>query len=550
MAVNSAGNLYVFGTTRFPLNYASALQPQAPGTDCFILELDPSGNEMYFTYLGGGAEASGGMFVDSTGMIYVSGSTSSAKFSMPPGTSTSPFADGVLSGFIAKVDPTANKLLYVTALGGCFPTQMTVNGSSIYLAGGTNPNISEARFNPTPDAIQSSPSGFSDGCLMIASTSGAIQYASYFGGNSTDLITGVSADSNGIVTFVGFTNSDNLPTTADAVQKKRKTTSGANSAFLVRLNSDRSLLYSSYVGGSKADDAIAVVLDSSGNAYVAGDTSSSDIVPSANAFQSKLPGSSSAFLARFDFPPPAPPSTVQITSVNTSGGSADITQNAWIEIHGSNLAPSSIGPNGMTWSSAPEFLSGRMPTQLSNVSVKVNGKPAYVYFISAGQVNVLTPLDNTTGSVQIVVSNGTSSSAPFSANLRAATPSFFLFGSSSYIAATHADGSLLGPASMSVPGYTFTPAQLNETIILYGTGFALPSVPLTDGSAMQSGSLPSLPVIKFGNSTAQVSFAGVVSPGEYQLNVVVPPDASHGDNTVTVTYNGVTPARTTLIAVQ
>ena len=105
----------------------------------------------------------------------------------------------------------------------------------------------------------------------------------------------------------------------------------------------------------------------------------------------------------------------------------------------------------MTWSNAPEFASGKMPTQLNSVSVKVNGKSAYVYYISTTQTNVLTPLDNTQSPVQIVVTNGTNSSTPFTANLRAVAPSFFLFGASGYLAATHANGSLLGPASMSVP---------------------------------------------------------------------------------------------------
>jgi uncharacterized protein (TIGR03437 family) len=146
-----------------------------------------------------------------------------------------------------------------------------------------------------------------------------------------------------------------------------------------------------------------------------------------------------------------------ITSVNTAGGFPDIAQNGWIEIKGTGLAPSSLGPNGMTWSSAPEFAQGRMPTQLNNVSVKVNGKSAYVYYISETQINALTPLDGTQGQVSIVVTNGTNSGVPFAATVRAVAPSFLLFGASKSIVATHANGSLLGPASMSVPGYPFTP---------------------------------------------------------------------------------------------
>src|SRR5450759_1965049 len=115
--------------------------------------------------------------------------------------------------------------------------------------------------------------------------------------------------------------------------------------------------------------------------------------------------------------------TPTITSVNTAGGFPDIAPNDWIQIKGTCLAPSSFGPGGMTLSNAPEFAQARMPTQLNNVSVKVNGKPAYVYYLSETQINVLTPLDGSQGQVSVVVTNGTDSSSPFTANMHAVAPS-------------------------------------------------------------------------------------------------------------------------------
>jgi uncharacterized protein (TIGR03437 family) len=247
-------------------------------------------------------------------------------------------------------------------------------------------------------------------------------------------------------------------------------------------------------------------------------------------------------------PPPITASPI-ITSVSTVGGSPDIAQNAWIEIRGTNLAPSSVGPNGMTWGSAPEFASGRMPTQLNSISVKFNGKPAYVYYISATQINVLTPLDNTQGAVQIVVSNGSSSSPSFTATMHAVAPSFIPINGSTYLVATHADGSLVGPTWMSVPGYSFTPGHLGETIVLYAFGFGLPITPVIDGSATQSGSLPTLPAVRIGGAPATVLFAGVISPGLYQFNVIVPATAPIGDDALTASYGGLnTPAA--VLAVQ
>jgi uncharacterized protein (TIGR03437 family) len=244
----------------------------------------------------------------------------------------------------------------------------------------------------------------------------------------------------------------------------------------------------------------------------------------------------------------APP--VAITSVSAAFGGADIAQNTWIEIKGTGLAPGDLGANGFTWSTAPEFASGKMPTQLRGVGVTVNGKPAYVYYISPVQVNVLTPLDGTEGPVQVQVTNGGAASAPFTVNVKAIAPSFFLLGGTKHIAATHADGSLLGPSSMSVPGYPFAPARPDETIILYANGFGLPAVPLTDGSSTQFGALPALPVIQIGGTTAVVAFAGVVSPGLYQFNVIVPSAAANGDNLVTAAYAGSTTPAGALFAVQ
>ena len=93
---------------------------------------------------------------------------------------------------------------------------------------------------------------------------------------------------------------------------------------------------------------------------------------------------------------------------------------------------------------------------------------------------------------------------------------------SSYVAATHANGSLLGPTYMSAPGFPFTPAKPGETIVLYGSGFGVTLGSLTEGAATQSGALPNLPAVTIGGKTATVAFAGVVAPGLYQFNVVVP----------------------------
>ena len=240
-----------------------------------------------------------------------------------------------------------------------------------------------------------------------------------------------------------------------------------------------------------------------------------------------------------------------ITGIGVSGGGSGIAQNTWVSIYGIDLAPASLGPGGLTWSTAPSFASGQMPTVLDTVTVTVNGKPAYIYYVSGSQVNVLTPLDSSTGPVAVTVNNGTSTSAAFTANLQAVSPGFLRFGDGVHVAALHANYSYLGPASLSVPGYTFTPAAPGETILLFCDGLGLPTSPVTAGSAVQTGVLPTpWPIVTIGGISATVQFAGLVSPGLYQLNVVVPSLAANGDNQVIATYGAAGSPAGAMIPVQ
>jgi uncharacterized protein (TIGR03437 family) len=285
-----------------------------------------------------------------------------------------------------------------------------------------------------------------------------------------------------------------------------------------------------WVGLSPASGTAPAMLSVSANpaTLAAGSYSATVLITAAGAT-----GSAAAVSVALVVQTPQP----AITGVSVSGGGADIAQNAWVSIYGVNLAPANVGA-GLTWSSAPSFAFGEMPTQLQGVSVTVNGKPAYIYFISPAQVNVLTPLDSTTGPVTVEVNNGITTSAAFTANLQAAAPGLLRFGDGIHIAAEHADYILLGPASMSVPDYTFTPATRGETILLFGDGFGLPVTTLMAGSDVQLGALPTWPQVTIGGTAADVQWAGLISPGLYQINVVVPPNAASGDDQVIATYAG------------
>jgi uncharacterized protein (TIGR03437 family) len=259
--------------------------------------------------------------------------------------------------------------------------------------------------------------------------------------------------------------------------------------------------------------------------------------------------------------------TPTITSVTVANGGANIAQNTFIVIKGTNLVPANTAASGVIWNTAPSFASGLMPTQLNGVSVTVDNKPAFVYFYCSAatdpacaqdQLNILTPLDTVTGTVSIVVSNPAASSPPFSASLNSAAPAFLLFGASQYIAATHLNNNgcaasglvncYVGPTSL-YPGDSL-PAAPGETIVLYAVGFGLPSTPLVNGSSTQSGSLAANPVCQLGGNPVMVGFAGLAGPGLYQLNITVPSSAANGDNAFNCTYGGFSTPAGDLITVQ
>jgi uncharacterized protein (TIGR03437 family) len=225
------------------------------------------------------------------------------------------------------------------------------------------------------------------------------------------------------------------------------------------------------------------------------------------------------------------PTGPAITSVtNSASGSAAIVPNTWTTIIGTNLAKAGTA---RSWTTA-DFINGLLPTSLDGVTVTVNGARAYVSYISPTQINFLTPPGTLSGSAAVQVAGNGFASTPFTVTAQPEDPAFFLWGT--YAVATHADGSLLGPASL-YPGRT-TPARPGETITLWANGFGPTSVPVIPAAPTQSGTLAQLPVVRIGGQQAVVTYAGLVSGGLYQINVTVPAGTAAGDQAIVVSHNG------------
>lgn len=227
--------------------------------------------------------------------------------------------------------------------------------------------------------------------------------------------------------------------------------------------------------------------------------------------------------------------------LNGASFEAGVSQFTWISIFGSNLASTT-----RSWLTT-DIVNGKLPTELSGTSVTVDGKPAYVAYISPTQINALVPEDSKLGSVDVTTSNQGLASGTATATMETTAPAFFIT-KSNYIAALHADNSIVGPTTL-YPNAS-TPAKPGETISLYGTGFGQTSTPIPDGEVIPTPIPLTGVTITVGGTPAEVQFSGLVGPGLYQFNVTVPASLGDGDAQVVATVGGATTPSGPMIAVQ
>ncbi len=210
-----------------------------------------------------------------------------------------------------------------------------------------------------------------------------------------------------------------------------------------------------------------------------------------------------------------------------------ISSGAWISIYGNNLADTTA-----TWT-------GNFPTSLGGTSVTVDGKQAYLWYVSPTQINLQVPEDSNTGTVDVVVTTAEGSSTS-TATLATYSPSFSLFSSKYPAAIVVTPGSpgnsgqgydLIGPSgAFSFPS---RPVNPGETLILFGVGFG-PTSPAVQPGQLFSGaaSCVTMPLFSIGGIPATVEFAGIVEAGLFQFNIVVP-NAPAGDQVLAASIAGV-----------
>lgn len=250
----------------------------------------------YSTYLGGSdSDSIGGIAVDAAGNVYLAGHTSSLDF--PTANALQPTnAGGLADVFVTKLNAAGSALVYSTYLGGSGIDHILSHGLAVDSAG----NVYITGDTDSPDfplvsALQSNrPGGMESFVVKLKSTGDALGYSTYLGGSSDDNASDIAVDLSGNAYVTGTTASVDFPT-AGAIQR---TLRGVEDAFVTKINSNGSaLVYSTYLGGSGSEEYERIAVDSDGNAYITGNTSSTDF-PLVNAMQADLKGGLDAFVTK------------------------------------------------------------------------------------------------------------------------------------------------------------------------------------------------------------------------------------------------------------
>jgi len=325
IAVDSSGDAYVTGSTQsndFPT--LNPLQPYGGSGDAFITEVNFTGEQLlYSTFLGGSeADVAQSIQLDSSKNMYVTGYTFSANFPL-----VGPIQNTIKGGadaFVAKlaaVTGSGSSLTFSTFLGGSGDDRaygVAVDSSqNVYVAGATvSPD-----FPTTTGAFQTALNGSSNAFVSKLNTAGSsLVYSTYLGGSGIDQANAIAVTPHGIAFVTGFTQSSNFPL-EDPIQAvmgiSNNTFCGPNpcaDAFITQFNAaGNALAYSTYLGGNGPDFGQSIALDSTGDPYITGSTSSTNFPATSEAiagttstlyvapYKSTLTGSAgNAFVAKID----------------------------------------------------------------------------------------------------------------------------------------------------------------------------------------------------------------------------------------------------------
>ena len=390
IAVDPAGNAYVTGQTQsldFPTTPGAFDTTSFAANDisCFVTKLNANGSGLlYSTWLKGpqhqpeGLSRGTDIAVDSSGNAYVVGVSDLSEFPTTAGAFNRTHA-GNLDLFVTKLNPTGSSLVYSTFFGG------GSNDSSAGIALDAAGNVFVTGFTES-DSLPTTPGAFDttdnggdfDGFVAKFNAGGSgLLYSTYLGGSEIDAGGDIAVDADGNAYVTGVTQSTDFPTTCGGAFDT--TLSGFEDAFVSKLNSTgTALVYSTYLGGSgdtssAVDTGRGIAVDSDGNAYVTGVTTSSDFPVTSGALDTTFNGQSDAFVTKIN-----KLGTGLVHSTFLGGASADLGTDIALD------AASDIYITGDT-------LSSDFPTTPGAFDTAINGTPRDGFISKINDTTTVVP---------------------------------------------------------------------------------------------------------------------------------------------------------------
>lgn len=308
IALAKTGHAYITGRTAssdFPISSTMSMA-FGGATEAFVAKLNPDGSVAFATWLGGRSDDEGtGIAVDAAGNALVVGNTRSDNFPVTSGAWGKTFRGGASGNdgdiFVAKLNAAGSALEYATYVGGNAneaATGVAVDkAGNAYVTGGTSSTdfpTTPGSFGPTHGAT------YNTFVLKLNAAGSALSYATLLTKQGADTGHAIAVDDAGSAYVVGDVLSANLPVSSRAFDISYNGGFPYGDAFVVKLNPTGSALeYATYLGGSGPDHGLGIAIDKAGNAYIAGDTMSSDFPVTPGAFDTTLDGAN-AYIAKLD----------------------------------------------------------------------------------------------------------------------------------------------------------------------------------------------------------------------------------------------------------
>jgi uncharacterized protein (TIGR03437 family) len=546
IALDPSGNIYIAGTTssaNFPLRDALQTEASPSGTG-FIVKLSPDGGTVFYsTFFGGtlGPSSVNALAVDAKGNLYVTGYTYyvtgytyASDFPTTAGLPaghvgfyTVPITSGA---FFAKIASAGTQILYAGLIAGqnlacpggggssCFLSSRSTVGAGIavdasgnaYIAGNTN----------TIDLMGTTGTLLAQGTgafvTKVNASGTALAYLTFLGATSygaisvpsspANAVLAIAADSAGNAYLTGSTSDPRFPATANSYQPVYAGpatppplgSAPPADAFVAKLKPDGSgMVWATYLGGPSADAGQSLAVDSSGNVWVTGTTSSLTF-PNADGwtpggdFLVEVDSTGSALSYSAEFPSGSTAQAVALVAsgsvqvagqgglvstirtvlppvarifgiVNAAGGpiTGRISPGELISIYGPSLGPLTPVP------ASPDG-SGLFPKSLGGVQVTIDGIAAPLLYVSLTQINAVVPFGVTSDAATVQVANGGSARSAFRAIVDSTAPAIFTNAAGN--AAVNQNGTINSASN---------PAKRGSVIGIWATGTGVAS--RTDG---------------------------------------------------------------------